>query len=272
MTANSWKNLPQEPQFNKQKLKRLIICYAIVCIFLIIFSFLGWILLKTINSSTQRLEQFQFTSDGVLTEDWFKTVISLPWNEQLMKINLKDLKQKILQYSQVESVEVIREFPSCIKVEIHEKKACAKILLLNNGKRKLFLISSKGEIFSPIAYTRSMLTILPNFSGLHKGLFANKKLIHFDAIANFIKILQTEAPDVYEYMQSISLKHFDPALDKNWWILEIHLKGGLIVVMPIINLSEALQKWKLIFNNLSLQQKASLKKIDLSLSHPILTF
>ncbi len=270
--VNSWKNLPQEPQLNKQKIKRLVIYYVILGIFLLAFSFLGWVLFKTIDVSGQRLEQFKFTSDGMLTEDWFKTVISLPWNEQLMKIDLKDLQQKTLQYSQVESVEIIREFPSCIKVKIHEKKACAKILLLNSGKRKLFLISSKGEIFSPIAYTRNMLVRLPNLSGLHKDIFVNKKIIHFDAIANFISTLQTEAPDVYEHMQSISLKHFDPALDKNWWILEVHLKGGLIAVVPIVNLSEALKKWRLIFNNLSLQQRISLKKIDLSLSHPILTF
>jgi cell division septal protein FtsQ len=272
MTNNSWQHLPQDPQFNKQRFKRNLLCYGLWGLIAIISVGVGWYFIKTLESSVQRLEHLKFSSDGMLTEAWFHKTIPLPWKEQLLKVDLPKLQQEILRYSQVEAVEIMREFPSCIQVHIHEKKACAKILLSQKGKRKLLLITSDGKLFSPIGYPRSVLAILPTVSGLHKGLLEQQKIVQFEAITQFIKKLQTEAPDVYDRMSSLSLKHFDPSLEEKWWILELHLKGGLIATMPILKASEAFHKWKLIFKNLSQQQKTSLKKIDLSLSHPTLSF
>ena len=90
--------------------------------------------------------------------------------------------------------------------------------------------------------------------------------------AKSIKQLQMEIPDVYDRMSSLSLQHFDPSLEEKWWILDLHLKDGLIATMPIRKASEAFRKWKLIFKNLPYHQRISLKKIDLSLSHPTLSF
>ena len=272
MATNSWQHLPQDPQFNKQRFKRKLLNYSLLGLVVVASLGLGWCLFKTIDSSTQRLEQVKFSSDGMLTEAWFYKTIPLPWKEQLMKVDLSKLQMEILQYSQVKSVEIMREFPSCIHVHIHEQKACAKILLSQKGKRKLLLITSDGKLFSPVGYKKAVLMVLPTISGLHKSLLAQQKIVQFEAIAQFVKQLQIEVPDVYDRITSISLKHFDPSLDEKWWILELHLKGGLIATMPIMKASEAFQKWKLIFKNLSQQQKASLKKIDLSLSHPTLSF
>lgn len=272
MATNSWQHLPQDPQFNKQRFKRKLLRYGFLCFIAIASIGVGRYFLKTVDGSIQRLEQVKFSSDGMLTEAWFLNTIPLPWKEQLMKVDLAQLQQEILQYSQVEAVEIIREFPSSIHVHIHEKKACAKTLLSQKGKRKLLLITSQGEFFAPIGYTRSILMVLPTISGLHKGLLANQKIVQFEAIAQFIHLLQMEVPDVYDRMSSLSLRHFDPSLEEKWWILDLHLKGGLIATMPIMKASEAFRNWKLIFKNLPQQQQTSLKKIDLSLSHPTLTF
>ncbi len=272
MATNSWQHLPQDPQFNKQRFKWKLLRYVFFCFIAIASVGLGWYFLKNIDASVQHLEHVKFSSDGMLTETWFRSTIPLPWREQLMKVDLVRLQQEILRYSQVEAVELIREFPSSINVRIQEKKACAKILLSQKGKRKLLLITLDGKLFSPIGYTRSLLAVLPTVSGLHKGLLEQQKIVQFEAIAQFIKQLQMEAPDVYDRMSSLSLKHFDPSLEEKWWILELHLKSGLIATMPVMKASEAFRKWKLIFKNLSQQQKTSLKKIDLSLSHPTLTF
>lgn len=272
MTTNSWQNLPQEPQFNKQRFKRKLLRCGFWGIILGVAFCLGWYFFKTLGNSVQCMEQFKFSSDGMLTETWLQKTIALPWKEELMKIDLAKLQQEIMQYSQVESVEIIREFPSCINIHIHEKKACAKVLLLQKNKRKLFLIDANGKLFLPIGYSKSILAVLPNLSGLHKGLWGQQRIIRFDVIAQFIKTLQTEVPDVYDQMTFVSLKHFDPSLEEKWWILELKLKGGLMVTVPILKAEEAFHKWKLIFKNLSQQQKTSLKYMDLSLSHPTLSF
>jgi len=272
MTTNSWQHLPQDPQFNKQRFKRKLLRCCFCVLVAIISIGVGLYFFRSIDRSVQRFEQIKFSSDGMLTEAWFCKTIPLPLKEQLMKVDLPQLQQEILRYSQVESVEIMREFPSCIQVHIHEKKPCAKILLSQKGKRKLFLITSNGSLFSPIGYTRNILAVLPTVSGLHKGVLDQQKIVRFEVIAQFLKQLQAEAPDVYDRMSSISLKHFDPALEEKWWILDLHLKEGLVATMPVMKASEAFRKWKLIFKNLSQHQKISLKKIDLSLSHPMLTF
>jgi len=272
MTTNSWQHLPQDPQFNKQRFKRKLLRCGLYALILMISMGVGWYFIRSIDNSVQRLEHLKFSSNGMLTEAWFRKTIPLLWKEQLLNVDLSKLQQEILRYSQVEAVEIMREFPSCIQVHIREKKPCAKILLSQKGKRNLLLIASDGSLFSPIGYTKSILAILPTISGLHKGLWEQQKIVQFGAIAQFIKQLQTEVPDVYDRMSSLSLKQFDPKLDEKWWILDLHLKGGLVATMPVMKASEAFRNWKLIFKNLSQQQKTSLKKIDLSLSHPTLTF
>lgn len=272
MATNSWQHLPQDPQFNKQRFKRKLLRCSFCVLVVMISIGVGWYFLRSIDSSVQRLEQIKFSSNGMLTEAWFRKTIPLPWKEQLLKVDLYKLQQEILRYSQVGAVEIMREFPSCIQVHIHEKQPCAKILLSQKGKRKLLLIASNGSLFSPIGYTKSILAVLPTVSGLHKDVLNQQKIVQFEVIAQFLKQLQTEAPDIYDRMSSLSLKHFDPALEEKWWILDLHLKGGLVATMPVMKASESFHKWKLIFKNLSQQQKTSLKKIDLSLSHPTLTF
>ena len=119
MATNSWQHLPQDPQFNKQRFKRKLLRYTLWSFVTLAGLCLGYYFLKTIDNSVQRLERIKFSSDGMLTEVWLQKTIPLPWKEQLMKVNLVKLQQAILQYSQVEKVEIVREFPSCIHIHKH---------------------------------------------------------------------------------------------------------------------------------------------------------
>ena len=138
MSTNSWQNLPQEPRWTKQRVRTLSLrcCFTLL---LIVVGSLAIILWQP-QVQTQPLQQLSYATDGVLTEAWFMEHIPVPWQKDLLSIDLEKLQRSILQFSQIKSAEIQRQFPNALKISLIERKPCAKLLIAYKGQRKLFLV------------------------------------------------------------------------------------------------------------------------------------
>ena len=184
MSLNSWKNLPQEPRWNKQKIRRLGL--RILTFTLLIGGLCGISFFFQPPAQMQPFKNLVFATNGVLTEAWLKSHLSMPWGKNLLSIDLEVLQARILKYSQIKQVDIAREFPDTLKITLTERTACGKMLISKGGKKSVRLISDEGYIFSPIGYKKEMVRLLPTISNIPQKLITNNEILGFHFVSELI--------------------------------------------------------------------------------------
>lgn len=270
MSTNSWQNLPQEPRWTKQRVR--LFCLRCCFVLLLIVAGAFAITLWQSRIQTQPLQQLSYATDGALTEAWFMEHVSVPWQKDLLSIDLKKLQKNILQFSQIKSAEIQRQFPNALKISLIERKPCAKLLIAYKGQRKLFLVDESGKLFKPINYKKAFVRQIPTLADIPSNLFSKGNIVGFLAVSELINFLKNNAPDLLQHAQCISLKHFDPYLEQKWQVVDIRLQAKFTLQFPLHDMDDGLKKLKTILRSLSPQQRKSLKKINVALTHPTIEF
>lgn len=266
MSLNSWRSLPQEPRWNKQKFQRiglrLLAFFSLVGVFCAIGFFFHP------HGQTQPFKNLKFSTNGVLTETWLKSHLSMPWGKDLLSINLEKLQTRILKYPQIEEVDIRREFPDTLKIVLMERTACGKIFVLKGSKKSIRLISKEGFIFPPVGYKKEMIRLLPTISNIPQKLITKNEILGFQFVSEMIDFLKENAKDLLLNLRCISLQNFDPFLQKHWHCVDLELRNSFTIVFPLASPEKALEKLKSILKALSKNQRNSLKKINVALTAP----
>ena len=267
----SWKSLQQKPRWTGQRVRRVLWRAGMV---IGLITGMGFVLWRTIEKTEiiQPLEQIYFSTDGVLQKNWFLKNVKVPFGEGLMTIDLNNLQRCCLQQRQVKSVHIAREFPNALRIRVQEHQPCAKVLLVKNGNRSVGLVSEEGVIFEPIGYGRQQLATYLTLSDVPKTLMKDGKIIGFRSVFRLLQFLNSNAPDVFQAIKKLSLKHFDPFLEKRWQSIELDIGGIWTLVFPIENPEAALSKVRSILRALSPQQRKNLRRLNVALTRPTVEF
>ncbi len=270
MSNNSWQHLPQEPRWSKQRLRSVFL--KLLCMGFVVALIVGIGLFFTPRVPVQPLEQLKFSTNGVLDKAWLVNHVTLPWKQSLLSIDLEKLQQQILKFTQIESVNLCRDFPNTLEITLKEREAFAKLLLKNGKQSRLGLVDKNGNIFSPIKYQREVLKIYPILTGVSKKIVANNQIIGFSDIVYLLNVLKEKSPDLYAAISRVSLKHFDPFLEKKWRIVDVEIGKSWVITFPLQTPEVALNNVSVILKSLSVQQRKMLKKMNVSLTHPTVEF
>ena len=220
----------------------------------------------------QPLEQVFFSTDGVLQKNWFLANVKVPFGEGLMAIKLNDLQRRFLQYKQIKEVEIAREFPNALRIQVKEHRPCAKVLLVKNGKRSVGLVSTEGVIFEPVQYDRQQIAGYPTLSDVPKTLMQDGKIVGFRSVFRLLQFLNFNAPDVFQAVRGLSLRHYDPFLERKWQSIEFDIGGTWTLVFPIEQPEVALAKLRSILRSLSPHQRKNLRRLNVAATRPTVEF
>ena len=220
----------------------------------------------------QPLEQVFYSTNGVLKRTWFLSNVKVPFGEGLMTIDLNDLQRCCRQYTQIEAIHIVREFPNALRIQVQEYQPCAKLLLSKNGQRSVGLVSKEGVIFDPIQYDRRYFKTVPTVSDIPKRLIKNSKITGFPFVFRLLQFLNFNAPDVFQAVCGLSLKHFDPFLEKEWQTIELDIGGHWTLVFPLERPEVALARFRSILQSLSPEQRKSLRRLNVARIRPTVEF
>ncbi len=107
--------------------------------------------------------QIVFFSDGQLTSGWFDDQFPSLRRKKLLSIDIVGLQRLLLNSPQVLSAQIERNFPSTLKVTLHERAPLGRIRLKLNGKTETHYIGRDGVFFTSNTYRPS--ATLPYLSG-----------------------------------------------------------------------------------------------------------
>lgn len=237
-------------------------------------SAIGFVLWRTIEKTdiVQPLEQIFFSTDGVLQKDWFLSNVRLPFGQELMAIDLNDLQRRCLRCTQIEAVHIAREFPNSLRIQVKEHRPCVKVLLVKSGRRRVGFVSEEGVIFEPVGYDRQKFATYPTLSDVPKTLMKDGTIVGFRSVFRLLQFLNTQAPDVFQAIRGLSLRHFDPFLEKKWQNIAFDIGGTWTLVFPIEQPEVALSKVRSIFRSLSPQQRKNLRRLNVAATRPTVEF
>ena len=267
----SWKALQQKPRWTWQRARRVLLRAGMV---VGLIASIGFVLWRTIGKTdtVQPLEQIFFSTDGVLQKNWFLANVKVPFGEGLMAIDLNSLQHYCLQYKQIKEVEIAREFPDALRIQVKEHRPCAKVLLVKNGKRSVGLVSEEGVIFEPVQYDRQQIAGYPTLSDVPKTLMQDGKIVGFRSVFRLLQFLNSNAPDVFQAVRGLSLRHYDPFLERKWQSIEFDIGGTWTLVFPIEQPEAALAKLRSILRSLSPHQRKNLRRLNVAATRPTVEF
>lgn len=113
--------------------------------------------------------ELKTNSEGVLDRDpeWLGVTLALPKNISLMEVDLRQLRDRLLEDGQVLTANLTRRFPDRLSVQITERSPVARIMVETApGESERYLVARDGVMFRGAGYDSKLITSLPWLDGV----------------------------------------------------------------------------------------------------------
>lgn len=218
---------------------------------------------------SQPLSHIVFESDGVLSKSWLEKKLLLPWGTPLLSIDIHEIKNKLEDNPQIQSVVVERLFPSTLNIRLRELQPIARIAVRESSLRSsIYLVATDGQVYRGEGYAASLLDPLPFFEGIKlrkdpAGGFL--PLEGFEALYDLLTQARMYYPDVYHSWKSIVCDRFKGNPEVLGAAFEVKTKDGAIIVFSPQKPLDQLQRLEYILNYVAQNGKPTPRRIDLTL-------
>lgn len=149
--------------------------------------------------------------NGVLDSAWLARTLALPKRVSLMELDLGKLRDRLLADGQVLTVNLTRQFPDRLIVQITERTPVARIRVEQAGRSRDWLVARDGVMFGGAGYDASVLDSMPWLGGValvsEGGGF--RPIPRMDTISRLLTDAQFAAEPLYRSWQIVSLARLD---------------------------------------------------------------
>ena len=213
------------------------------------------------------LSKVLFDSDGVLDEDWLSEALPFEGKQQLMDINIFEIKNQLESFAQVKQAEVTRLFPDSLRIDLSEAQPLFKMQLqFNGGTTDLYLVSEEGILYRGQAYSEATLNALPYLIPFRHAEQAIQPIRGMSHVADLLRALKSAKLSERIRLRSVSLESFSGDLDMPGQIIEI--SSGLIpeiVFSANQDFSLQIARLNYILSYLNGRGNPDVERVDLSL-------
>ncbi len=223
---------------------------------------------KKLPSNKIPLQSVKFETNGYITKKFLIKALAIKKDALFSEINIFDLKNRLLNISQIKEVYIERQFPASIFIKIKEYSPLLKFITHNGDKLELLFIDrDDGNIFRGSCLPKKTILSTPYVElNLEKSVNSKtgyKAISGIKHIEHLINLLQKEYPDIYKDINKFSLLKYDPRKGATWSRIEIYQKSGRVIIFNPNNLEIQLLNLDYMLNEQQLLHN-SIKKIDLS--------
>ncbi|MDR0728094.1 MAG: hypothetical protein LBF21_00555 [Puniceicoccales bacterium] len=215
----------------------------------------------------QPLEKIELRTDGVLSAELLAPHLALPPHIDLMEIDLKALRQRLVLLEQVREAELARQFQDrSLQITLREEKPFARVRLQGKDGTEVLCVAASGKAFHGLGYDEQWLRSLPFLSGrpLQKR---DAGTYHFGCglgpIDDFLGRCREIYPEIYAQIRHLSLEHWDPAGEARWSRLELVARCAKKIIFFPDHWDEQLQRLRYLLQEDHLKKCFPLERIDL---------
>jgi len=163
------------------------------------------------SGSAVPIKQIQFSSDGVLSHQWFARWLGPVRQKSLLDIDLEELHAELLKEEQITGAQISRVFPAKLVVRIKERHPVL-VLRLKDKKTgfKDWFVSADGSVYRGEGYSNSRISTLPSLKVSPADLKLDasgegfQKLSGIPYVAPLLELARRQYPDFYRDWSIIS--------------------------------------------------------------------
>lgn len=173
--------------------------------------------LLTKAGESMPIRSIEIETDGSLEREWLLDYMDVGEEENLLSVDLSELKGRLERIGQVRSAEIERRFPDALVVSIQERVPMARLLAQrSNGQKLLLFVDEVGVVFEGEHIDSSFARTLPFLDGVslkkEGERFANIEGI--EPVATLLSEARAIAPHIYSRWQVVSLEKQDRVIAK----------------------------------------------------------
>ncbi|HTB64301.1 MAG TPA: FtsQ-type POTRA domain-containing protein [Opitutales bacterium] len=160
------------------------------------------------------LVKFEFKTDGVLTDGWVMNFLNLHAGDSLDKVDVFNLRTRLLSLLQIKDVSVERELPDTLRISVSERKPWLRVAV-DDGKGgfQVYLVSRDGTVFAGQDFPDKIMNGLPWMSGMNLHRTKDhgfQPVPGMDQVADLLAAARTHAPKIAAKWTVVNLSKFDP--------------------------------------------------------------
>ena len=208
-----------------------------------------------------------FSSDGVLTEAWFKEHFASVLPPDLRKIEVRGLKESLEAKGQVAAAAVTVSLPSTLQVVLEEREPILRLRVRGlDGNPQTLLIARDGTVYEGAHYPEETLRRLPGVAGLRvrrtqEGFVPIEGLHNVAVLLDYAK---ERLPALYRHWRVVDLSDWDPELNYRSSLVRVSSVHIEQLVFSTDHVEEQVERLGGILEHIQRYQLGQPKLIDLS--------
>ncbi len=278
---SSWRQIQQKNQRGKAttkvaKQRRLIILLRGAFLVLLVVAIVtGIVAIRYFSGMVkddapllvENVNQVDFSTDGVLTRNWFYSTFPEIVRTDIRDIDVHGLKERLGHKGQISEASVTVQLPSILKIHLQEREPILRMRLRDShGQPMTLLVARDGHLYKGSNYPQDTLTRLPGVTGLRvrktkDGYLPIKGL---EQVAQLLDLAQEKLPAIYGHWRIVDLKDWNPEVDYRPSLIRVSSTHIEEIVFSTYSLSEQVQQLGGILQRIDRYQMGQPKSIDLS--------
>lgn len=220
------------------------------------------------------VRQVSFTSNGVLTRDWFLRTQRELMGKPLMEVDLQAVKRTLLANGQVREAVAAINLPDRLEIRIAERQPIlrARLAMPDGRVDRDWLIASDGVIFKGQLYPAKTMANLPFLAGLRFSRQGDgfAPLTGMEVVAECLEALRARLPEVYSSLRYVDCRKFagDPG-QRDACLILASSQWGEIRLLPR-NFEGQFDRLREILTRLPAQENPAVQRIDLTVTDQVI--
>jgi hypothetical protein len=166
----------------------------------------------SLTVSPNLVENIEFVSDGVLSQDWANRKLHPLKSVPLVEVDIFEVRDGLLAHGQIRSAQVERRYPHTLRITVEEHRPVLRLLgRTRDGELLRLLVSSDGIVYSGENYNDLMLENMPFLAGvqLRSTDQGYQPLVGVEVAARLLEEARQRMPQHYAQWRQISFERFD---------------------------------------------------------------
>jgi hypothetical protein len=180
-----------------------------------------------------RLERIEFSTDGVLTRDWFLARYPDLPRSPLLAFDLHAMKADLESHGQVAGAHLAVQLPTTLRVTLQEREPVLRARVAGpDGRAQVLLVARDGTVYAGERYPRDALLRLPGLTGVTLQRAGDRYLpiAGMPLVASLLDDARRRLPGESRDWQLVSLARLRQPASLPGSRIEIHSRDGRVLV------------------------------------------